>query len=119
LKPRLFIGSSREGSEVAHSIQANLDRDAECSVWDQGVFGLNDGALQRLLELVETSDFGVFVCSADDSATIRGAYNPVVRDNVLFELGMFMGYLGPKDVFLDSARCLRPSSSKRPERDHL
>jgi hypothetical protein len=99
LKPRLFIGSSREGTEVAHSIQANLDRAAECSVWDQGVFGLNDVALQRLLQLVETSDFGVFVCSADDTATIRGAYNPVVRDNVLFELGMFMGYLGLQRTF--------------------
>ena len=99
MKPRLFIGSSREGSEVARSIHANLDRNAECSVWDQGVFGLNDVTLQTLLERVGTSDFGVFVCSADDTAIIREASNPVVRDNVLFELGMFMGYLGPQRTF--------------------
>jgi CAP12/Pycsar effector protein, TIR domain len=99
LKPRLFIGSSREGIEVARSIQENLDRTAECSVWDQGLFELNDVTLQRLLKQVETSDFGVFVCSADDIATIRGTFNPVVRDNVLFELGMFMGDLGTQRTF--------------------
>jgi hypothetical protein len=99
LKPRLFIGSSREGSEVAHSIQANLDRVAECSVWDQGVFELSDVALQRLIQLVETSDFGVFVCSADDTSTMRGRFNTIVRDNVVFELGMFMGYLGLQRTF--------------------
>jgi hypothetical protein len=99
LKPRLFIGSSREGSEVAHSIQENLDLTAECSVWDQGLFELNAITLQQLLKVVETSDFGVFVCSADDITIMRGTSNAVVRDNVLFELGMFMGGLGPQRTF--------------------
>jgi hypothetical protein len=49
LKPRLFIGSSGEGIEVARSIQEHLHRDAECSVWDQGLFELNDVTLQRFL----------------------------------------------------------------------
>jgi hypothetical protein len=99
LKPCLFIGSSREGIEVARSIQEHLDHTAECSVWDQGVFGLNDVTLQRLLVLVETSDFGVFICSADDISTMRGTSKSVVRDNVLLELGMFMGGLGPQRTF--------------------
>ena len=99
LEPRLFIGSSREGIEVARSIQEHLEHTAECSVWDQGVFGLNDVTLQRLLVLVETSDFGVFVCSADDIAEMRGTSKSVVRDNVLLELGMFMGGLGPQRTF--------------------
>jgi predicted nucleotide-binding protein len=99
LEPHLFIGSSREGIEVARSIQEHLEHTAECSVWDQGVFGLNDVTLQRLLELVETCDFGVFVCSADDIAEMRGTSKSVVRDNVLLELGMFMGGLGPQRTF--------------------
>jgi hypothetical protein len=99
LKPRLFIGSSREGIEVARAIQEHLDHIAECSVWDQGVFGLNDVTLQRLLELVETLDFGVFVCSADDITKMRGSSKSTVRDNVLLELGMFMGGLGPQRTF--------------------
>lgn len=98
-KPRLFIGSSREGSYVARSIQANLDRDAECSVWDQGLFELSVSTFQQLLKAVETSDFGVFVCSADDITAMRGISKAVARDNVLFELGMFMGGLGPQRTF--------------------
>ena len=99
LRPRVFIGSSREGIEVARSIQENLDRTAECSVWDQGLFELNEITLQRLLKEVDTSDFGIFVCSADDLATMRGNSYGVARDNVLFELGMFMGCLGSERTF--------------------
>ena len=40
------------------------------------------------------------MCFADDISSMRGTSKPVVRDNVLFELGMFMGYLGLQRTFL-------------------
>ena len=94
VKPRLFIGSSQEGVEIARAIHENLDGDAECSVWNQGLFELNDNTLQRLVEKVSTSDFGVFVCSDDDVTEMRKKTSAAVRDNVVFELGMFLAGLG-------------------------
>lgn len=44
-------------------------------------------------------DFGVFVFSGDDVTTMRNASSTTVRDNVLFELGLFIGKLGRERVF--------------------
>jgi hypothetical protein len=47
-----------------------------------------------LLRSLKTADVGVFVFSADDIVKIRGAEYAAVRDNVIFEFGLFVGHLG-------------------------
>ncbi len=102
--PRVFIGSSTEGLSLAHAIQQNLERVAECTVWDQGVFEPSGVSLVSLLEELERSDFGVFVLSPDDEAMIRGEARSVARDNVVFEAGLFIGRLGLSRTFLVTPR---------------
>ena len=99
-KPRLFIGSSIEGLTVAYAIQENLSFNAEITVWDQGVFNLSDTTIESLMAVIESSDFGVFVFTPDDITNIRGKKNHTVRDNVLFELGLFIGKIGRKRSFI-------------------
>jgi hypothetical protein len=99
MRPSLFIGSSVEGLDVAYTLQSNLERDVEATVWDQGVFGLTKSSLASLLEAVETFDFAALVLSADDTATIRATEYSVARDNVVFELGLFIGALGANRTF--------------------
>jgi hypothetical protein len=48
LRPRVFIGSSREGHSVAKALQQNLDYSCEVTIWSQGVFGLGEGTLESL-----------------------------------------------------------------------
>jgi predicted nucleotide-binding protein len=102
--PRVFVGSSAEGLPVAEAIQLNLDYAAECTIWHQGVFGLSRGTLDSLVEATKLFDFAVLVLTPDDMAVSRAVEMNAPRDNVLFELGLFMGALGRNRTFIVHCR---------------
>ena len=111
LRPSVFIGSSAEGLSVAEAIQLNLDRVCDCMIWSQGVFGLSAGTLETLVGSIDNFDFAILVLSPDDLVESRKKNQPSPRDNVLLELGIFIGGIGRERTFVV---CDRTVSLKLP-----
>jgi len=100
MKPKLFVASSVEGIDLAYAVQQNLRHVAEGTVWDQGVFQLSRTGLESLISVLNRSDFGVFVFSPDDIVKMRDKEEAAVRDNIVLELGLFVGRLGKERCFI-------------------
>ncbi len=100
-KPRVFVGSSTEGLSVAKKIQSELQHDYSVEMWNQGtVFGLGRAAIEALESAVLRYDFGVFVFTPDDEILHRHSKRRTARDNVVFELGLFVGKIGRHRAFI-------------------
>lgn len=100
-KPKAFIGSSKEGLKIAKKLKDLLAKDLSVVVWDQDeVFGLGHATLETLEEEVLKYQYGIFVFTPDDKIHVRGTTRRVARDNVIFELGLFIGKLDRHRVFV-------------------
>jgi predicted nucleotide-binding protein len=100
MRPTLFIGSSSESLDIAFAAQENLEDRAQAIVWKQGLLELSKFLLESLLDTLDETDFGLFVFSADDMTRIRDQAMRTTRDNVIFELGLFIGRLGRERSFV-------------------
>lgn len=107
-RPSMFIGSSSEGLEVAEHVQLLMDHDCEAELWNQGVFGLSQGYMESLILALERFDFAVLVLTADDLVVSQGTARRAARDNVIFELGLFIGALGRERTFMVYDRTAPP-----------
>ncbi|MGB0871044.1 MAG: STING domain-containing protein [Flavobacteriales bacterium] len=98
-KKRIFIGSSSEELTLAESAKKILEPEFEViiwndSVWDTAVFKINNNFLHDLLKATLQYDFGILLGTTDDKVIVREQEMLQSRDNILFELGLFMGRLG-------------------------
>ncbi len=100
MKPKIFVGSSTEGLDVARAVELQLEHDAELTVWEDGVFGLGRGTLESLVLALNEFDFAILVLTSDDMIVSRGSTSQSPRDNVLLELGLFIGSLGRERTFI-------------------
>ena len=108
MKPTVFIGASSESQGVADAINLLLEHDAYSTVWTEHPFPILDSTLSGLVQALDKYIFSVFVFSADDLTWMRAKERKVVRDNVLFELGLFLGRRGPRNCFAVAPRKVKP-----------
>ncbi len=99
-RPVVFVGSSSEGLTIAKNVQILLDQTCDAILWSQGVFGLGQYPLESLVAKINDVDFAILVLTPDDMVESRDETRPAPRDNVLFELGLFIGGLGIQRTFI-------------------
>lgn len=99
MKPRLFVGCSVESLPVGRAVQEALEHEIDVTVWDQDVFRPSSTVIASIFEAFTASDFGLFILAPDDLTEMRGHNVRTARDNVIFELGVFAGRLGPGRFF--------------------
>lgn len=100
-RPVLFLGSSKETLHIAEEIALGLKHaDIDAVPWTNGIFGPGAITLDALLKAVEQADFAAFVFGPDDKVVSRHHQYDAPRDNIVFELGLFMGKLDRNRAFI-------------------
>jgi predicted nucleotide-binding protein len=102
MKPTIFIGSSSEAISVVDAFQSHLEDVAEVIPWRYGVFKSGESTLESLLKALNRFDFAALILTPDDLVESRGGTSSSPRDNVIFEIGLFIGRLGRERVFIVS-----------------
>jgi CRP/FNR family cyclic AMP-dependent transcriptional regulator len=98
---RVFIISSTEALPIAREIQSHFEHDNfSVEIWTDGVFTASSYPIESLEKAVDDADFAIAIAQPDDLTNIRGLDQQVPRDNVIFELGIFIGRLGRNRTLL-------------------
>lgn len=101
-RPLVFVASSSEAIDVCRNLQAELESSGECDVelWTQGVILPSQYTIEGLVDAARRIDFAVIVATPDDISEKRGERTASPRDNVILELGLFVGVLGRQRTYL-------------------
>ena len=107
-KNEIFIGSSSEAADYMDEIAVKLEKMNETPLlWNdenKNIFVPGTSTIDSLIEITERVKAAIFIFNKDDKVWFDGkgsviaASTDVVRDNVLFEYGLFMGCLGKGKV---------------------
>lgn len=98
---RVFIICSVEALPIARAVENHFEHDKFfVKIWTEGVFRASRYPIESLEEQLDESDFAIAIAQPDDQITARGETQGTPRDNVIFELGLFVGRLGRMRSFL-------------------
>ena len=97
--PKIFIGSSKEKVNIARKIKNKISF-AEPVLWEKDVFNPSETTIVDLERQTNSCDFALLLFTPDDKVITRGKTKDNPRDNIIFELGLFMGAIGRDRTFI-------------------
>jgi TIR domain/Predicted nucleotide-binding protein containing TIR-like domain len=100
MKPTVFVSSSTESRPLVKYLKEDLSSDATVITWADAPFSLAQPPLAQFSQSLSGADFVVFLVDLAAAARTRGATEVQPRDNIIFELGLFIGRLGPGRVLV-------------------
>jgi predicted nucleotide-binding protein len=112
-KKKIFIGSSKEAIdslavkklitalELGIENSPKIDRQSfEIISWDKTNWKNLKSTLESLTQNMKEFSYAVFLFTPDDEIKLRDKNYDVPRDNVIFELGLFLSHLGMSRTFI-------------------
>ena len=100
-RPVVFVGCSNEALPIARAIESAFEPDPFIvKIWADSTFEASEFPIESLERELPGIDFAVLILSPEDKVQSRGSSWDAPRDNVVFELGLFMGGLGRVRTFL-------------------
>lgn len=101
-KHRIFAISSSEALEVVNTGLDYFKREPtfEYAPWTAEIFHPGNYLMEDLEAELMRADFAVAIAQDDDIVESRQTRTATPRDNVIFELGLFIGVLGRKRTIL-------------------
>jgi len=99
---KVFVASSSKSVGVAEALKEALSNEEIVVIpWKElGVFLLSEHTIESLEKAANQCQFAAFVLGPDDviQTETEGVYVP--RDNVVFELGLFLGRIGRRRSYM-------------------
>jgi hypothetical protein len=100
---QVFVASSSErarvGEAVCRLLERKLPRSATVEFWTKK-FDFSAAYIESLEKVSREADFTVLVVAGEDVTISRKQKKAAPRDNIVFELGFFMGGLGRGRCFM-------------------
>ena len=95
MKPRIFIGSSKESVKIAEKVKSLLDGEYVCQLWCDNFFDLGQCTYHELLKKSLSFDYAIFIGGKDDYVRRESdrTHKYAARDNVYLEFGLYAGIL--------------------------
>lgn len=98
--PKILVGSSTEGLPTALAFKELLEPEIEVHLWNDEFFSAGEYTIESLESRSRSFDGALIVGTSDDRVTSRGAEFDSIRDNLLFEFGMFVAMFGRRKAIL-------------------
>lgn len=100
MKPRIFIGSSKESVKIAEKVKSLLDGEYVCQLWCDNFFDLGQCTYHELLKKSLSFDYAIFIGGKDDYVRRESdrTHKYAARDNVVLTMRILLLY--PKKMTL-------------------
>lgn len=99
-KLKIFVASSLEAKEEDKFVRTVLEENNIEAVTWKDIFHTGEFNLDSLLNITQKIHGAIIISTCDDKIWYRGTESMAPRDNILFEMGLFIKALGTKHVAL-------------------
>lgn len=96
---KLFICSSTPALDVALTLKNSLSKDFIVNTWRENTFQLGYHHLDSIIKASANYNFVLLVLTPDVVQTFNNNTSTSVKDNILFEMGFFIGVFGRERTF--------------------
>jgi|GEM_PF-1435971 len=90
----IFVGSSSEAAAHYERVCGTLEEQGHHVKGWKSAIDKGESFLAALLRIADSVDAALLIATPDDVLHSRGELSPFLRDNVLFEAGLFIGAIG-------------------------